>query len=159
VTLLNPCTVLVVTVVVYGLLLRGTLWLVRRQWGNGTAQALWDSVKLGLLLFVVAVPLFWLVAKFLRSGGLLSGAQSELARSGMLVQWARVAFFALYGALLLTSGAVGYRLAHRLGSPPLAMAAASGVAMLVLLLATLLYVEAFNACIVGSAFIFQDFRC
>jgi hypothetical protein len=157
--LLNPCTLLIATVVVYGLAVRSGVWLVRRLWGDGASRALWDSAKVGLLMFIVAVPLFWLVAMFLRSRGLLSGAQSELARSGMLVQWARVWFFALYGALLLSAGAVGYRLAQRHGSQPFAIAAASGVAMLVLLLATLLYVDGFNTCIVGSALIFQDFRC
>ncbi len=137
------------------LLLGGVGWLLHHRWGDNLLRRLLPSMAVSIAIAVAVIPAFIGLAGLLRyksPADFLFGQALLRADWEAYVSYARLAFLALYAALVILGGTIGF-VRTRETKHATHAGIATSLAQLVYLLSTLGVADFFNVCLIGIPFL------
>jgi hypothetical protein len=139
--------------------LASVLFFLRRRLSVPVVTAVAASSALVLVVAVVGITLFEAAALWYRSVPHGSGHERPGGGAEDFYSWARVGFIALYAGLVLIAIGCGWVLGVARTRRGAAVAAVTGIAIVVYLALTLPLVEFQNTCNVGRSFLIDNVSC
>lgn len=125
-------------------------WLLIPSWRGRPARTLWLAVLSSLIVIAGSITVYEVFAsRFYRDP--MSAAYDTY------VYWARTAFFALFGLLVLIAGGVGYVAGRFQGHHRVSTAVATLLTVALFLILTIKIVEYETSCSVGESFILDRY--